>query len=343
MKKILYLFVFLSMGAWGELSAQIMLFNGTFEDALKKAQAEKKGLFVDFYADWCGPCKMMANDVFTQKEVGDYFNSHFVCVQVDVEVNANKTLAKKYDVAVLPTMVFINRDGKETRRIQGVVPPETLIRDAKIALGEELSFVQLYEKYKKEKNNFDIQQQLLIEGPNFITTQDGYNRQKWSTRIESLFSEYWKNKNLKNMINSTDFYIMTTYHSQAEKSDPIFDFVAENYKRFADSVGKPIAYGYLINLNNGYIIRLCRQGDLAYRERLKRVNGDLNDVYSEFSFGSLSVLDAITLLADATYNPVSYTHLDVYKRQSPPYSGKTYVGRHSHPWRQDGFSRMNLS
>ena len=49
--------MFLYLGTWGELSAQMLLFKGTFEEALKKAQAEKKDLFVDFYADWCGPTK----------------------------------------------------------------------------------------------------------------------------------------------------------------------------------------------------------------------------------------------------------------------------------------------
>ena len=86
--------MFLYLGTWGELSAQMLLFKGTFEEALKKAQAEKKDLFVDFYADWCGPCKIMADNIFTRQEVGKYFNSNFVCVQVNVEAGENKVLTK---------------------------------------------------------------------------------------------------------------------------------------------------------------------------------------------------------------------------------------------------------
>lgn len=71
------------IGTLGNLSAQMVLFQGTFEEALKKAKEEKKELFVDFYADWCGPCKAMATQVFTLPEVGDYFNAHFICVQVN--------------------------------------------------------------------------------------------------------------------------------------------------------------------------------------------------------------------------------------------------------------------
>ena len=46
---------------------------------------------------------------------------------------------------------------------------------------------------------------------------------------------------------------------------------------------------------------MCKKGDPAYRDRLKRVGEDLKEVYSGITFGSLSVLEAITLLSDATY------------------------------------------
>ena len=95
------------------------------------------------------------------------------------------------------------------RRVRGGVPADALIKEAKIAAGDELSFEQLYDKYKKKKNDFDIQQQLLLEAPMFIPTQVGYDQQKWGARIESLFPEYLKNKKIENMANGADFLILT--------------------------------------------------------------------------------------------------------------------------------------
>ena len=46
----------------------------TFDEALAKAKAENKLVFMDCYTSWCGPSKYMTSNVFHQEIVGDYFN-----------------------------------------------------------------------------------------------------------------------------------------------------------------------------------------------------------------------------------------------------------------------------
>lgn len=320
MKRILLIvsLVFTVLPLW----AQIHFFQGTYEEALKKAKEEQKDLFVDFWAEWCAPCKMLAKEVFTDSLVGEYFNARFVCVQLNVEEAGNKEILKRFKPEALPTLAFVSGAGKELRRVAGFMPPQDLLQEAKIALGEELSFEQLYEKYKKNRKDFDTQQQLLFEAPAFLSKQEGYNREKWSVRIESLFPDYLKNKKLENMINDADFYILTLYHQQTSKNDPVFDFVVKHYDRFIQVADTAVVARYLIGLNNGYIIRLCKQGNLAYRDRIAAMDKELQKVYSGFSFGSLKVQEAVTLLADATYHLYKHDLPRFFENMDRYFAGK---------------------
>ena len=84
----------------------------SFEEALKLAKKEKKNIFLDAYASWCGPCKMLKKNVFTQKEVGDFYNSNFVNMAIDMEQGEGPKLAQKYKVQAYPTLLFINHKGE---------------------------------------------------------------------------------------------------------------------------------------------------------------------------------------------------------------------------------------
>jgi thioredoxin len=75
---------------------------------------------IDFYADWCGPCKIMA-PIF--EEVEKDYKGRIEFQKADVE--ANEELAGKFDVRSIPTFVII-KDEKEVDRRMGAMPKEML-------------------------------------------------------------------------------------------------------------------------------------------------------------------------------------------------------------------------
>ena len=70
----------------------------TFDQAAAAAKSEGKIVFIDVMTSWCGPCKMMARDVFPQKKVGDFMNEKFVCLKIDAEKGEGIQIAKTYKV-----------------------------------------------------------------------------------------------------------------------------------------------------------------------------------------------------------------------------------------------------
>ncbi|MGB0429631.1 MAG: thioredoxin family protein [Bacteroidia bacterium] len=97
----------------------IEFFHGTYKEALALAKKEKKPIFIDIYTVWCGPCKMMSNYVFTQKEVGDYYNENFINFKIDAERGEGPAVARKFRIRAYPTLLFIDGNGQVLKKAEG--------------------------------------------------------------------------------------------------------------------------------------------------------------------------------------------------------------------------------
>ena len=101
--------------------------NGSFESGLSKASAEGKLFFVEFYADWCTPCKWMDKTTFTNTEVVDLMNTHYVALKLDIESEDGSSLKNKYSVKIIPTIMIFNSNGDMVERIEKTLSPEYML------------------------------------------------------------------------------------------------------------------------------------------------------------------------------------------------------------------------
>ena len=91
--------------------------DATFEAEVLQSELP---VMIDFWADWCAPCKMVAPVV--EELAGDYDGKIKVA---KVDVDANPEIAGKYGIRSIPTMLFF-KDGKPVNQVVGAVPKQVL-------------------------------------------------------------------------------------------------------------------------------------------------------------------------------------------------------------------------
>ena len=97
--------------------AVVHVTNETFEKEVMQAEGK---VLVDFWASWCGPCRMLGPVI---DQLGNELTDVKVC---KIDVDANQELAGKYKVETIPTLVVLEA-GKEIKRSVGVQPKPAIL------------------------------------------------------------------------------------------------------------------------------------------------------------------------------------------------------------------------
>jgi len=123
--------------------AGIRFFQGTWKELLATAQKRHQPVFVDVYTDWCGPCKRMDKEIFVLPEVGEFYNTNFICYRLNAEKGEGPRLAKTYGVSAYPTWLYLDSAGTLRSRQTDYMAATAFIEAGKVALGKDSVSVRL--------------------------------------------------------------------------------------------------------------------------------------------------------------------------------------------------------
>ena len=94
-----------------------------YDAALVTAKKDKKLVMVDLYTDWCGWCKKLDKDTYSDKDVEAKLTKDFIAVKVNPEKSQrNAKLSKDFGTTGYPHIVFVDADGKKVSEIGGYLP-----------------------------------------------------------------------------------------------------------------------------------------------------------------------------------------------------------------------------
>lgn len=221
MKKIISgLFIFITILTFAQ--DEIRFLDVPFKELIAKAKKENKIVFIDAYASWCGPCKMMEKNIFTKKSVGDFYNKNFVNARIDMEKGEGREIAARFGVRSYPTYLFLNGDGELISQNYGYMKESMFLAMAQDINSPDNKKGSLKERFEKGEKSTDF----LINIMKLNSTSDFEFAKKASER-------YFENKNKTEPLSKDDIGYLLYFLKSTE--DP-------NYKVFTSKKAEIIQF-----------------------------------------------------------------------------------------------------
>jgi thioredoxin-related protein len=220
MIKSVYFFGLLSMLSIANFAQNrsIKFEHSSFKEIKEKALKENKLIFIDAFTTWCGPCKQMSKNIFTNDTVADYYNKNFVNAKIDMEKGEGIELAKQYDVRCYPNLLFVDGNGNLVHRIAGSMSVKEFI-----ALGEETknpeSCFSYYEKnYEKNKSN-----------PSFLRKYI-QARENTCLDVDNLVHDYFSLQKQSDLLNKENWEMIQLHTNSMTTNE--YDYLIANKQKF---------------------------------------------------------------------------------------------------------------
>lgn len=269
----------------------------SWEEVQAQAKAENKFIFVDAFAVWCGPCKWMDKNVFTQEIVGEFFNENFISMRFDMEKGDGPEFARTYGVRAYPTFLFFDPDGNLVHRAVGGRAPEQFVEVGKAAIDPNAQSETLRGRYENGDRDADF----LYNYVRMLTNT--------GQPTDDALATYLATQSEEDLLNEKNWKLIQ--QAGQNPSLDIFDFVAENKQKYMDAFGEEAVYAYLMGAFQGQVGQAVRNQNKQQLEALKEQVNTIIEGEKAASFSAYADFMFHSVDPEAAF-PYAETYFDNY-------------------------------
>lgn len=243
--------------------AGMEFFHGTWQEVLDASQKERKLIFVDAYTTWCGPCKMMSRNTFTDAEVGKIYNKNFVNYKFDMEKGEGPEFARKYGITAYPTLFFINFKGEVVHKVVGYRAPDKFIKEAEVALRPEN--LEVYGDMKFKAGDLEGEKLLAYA---LKMKADGADYQEAAR-------EYFDSRSKKQLLSKDSW--LAIEQLTFDVNSPEFQLLLKKRKKYIKQVGNGPVEAKISDVFKKNALKAGISGDAAAYRSLVEMAGKAKD------------------------------------------------------------------
>jgi thioredoxin-related protein len=167
-----------------------------WEQIKQRASAENKYIFLDCYATWCGPCKKMDKEVFSNDTIVEFINKNFIPVKVQMDTSKNDDemvkkwymdadkISKTYKVNAFPTFLFFSPSGDIVHKGAGYRTTQLFFDLGQDALNPDKQYYNLLKQYQSGEKDY-------LKMPYIVNTAYYFNEESIANEVaEDYIANY---------------------------------------------------------------------------------------------------------------------------------------------------------
>ena len=255
-------------------------FQGSFEDALARANQNEKLLFVFVDDNSLGPGIVMKETVFSSPDVGAYVNEKFVSYVFDMENEEQykPEFVLQNTLVHGPMYLILDAEGNTLGQANRGVRPNQFLTMISRMLGESTStFEDIQARYDSGERSTEFIQQYLMDAIlelEFLKIELGDETSAMASiekgsKFKTIAREYFASRPYSKLINETDTHLVMFYWEHHPRGDELVEFVLEHYEEFLAVSSEATMAQFTLNATYNGVFSVAQAGDEKYTHYIK--------------------------------------------------------------------------